>query len=117
MSFEDDLTVFLEVLFWAFIASLILALIIVTVKCGIITYICCKQDELTQVPTIVPVNTVSYTVPVDGQQQINMESVPIQPIAQPVEQHAVECEGNDFTRGTNLSDQPPAYTEIVINKV
>ena len=71
MSFEDDLSVFLEILFWTFIAFLVIALIIVTVKFGIITYICCKKDELTQVP--VPVNTVSYTVPVDGQHQVNIQ--------------------------------------------
>ena len=47
----------------------------------------------------VPVNTVSYTVPVDGQHQVNMQSVSIQPIAQHVEHYAVEYEETGISTG------------------
>ena len=109
MPFLQEL--YAEILFWTAVCLIGMAIITGILICsGIITGIYCCRKKPSQVTTMVPVNTVTYTIPVEGQQptQPIVQSVPVQ---QPLGQSNVA-----FTEETSLSDQPPSYTEVVINK-
>ena len=116
MTFLEDL--WAEIVFWTGMCLLGIAIIVgILIFSGIITGIlCCKKKPPSQVTTVVPVNTVTYTIPVEGRQQV-VPTVPTQSVVQPLPlEQQVEQVNVAFTEETNLSDQPPSYTEVVLNK-